>query len=551
MQKHRWCSDTSVVFFSRCTFEKICNVYSFFSGISYESSELPTDSTCAASRASLQAKDTKLLSVVELPLFYMKNDSSSDSWLVEVLGGLLSGAEVASIGVTLHEHDVLTLEDAKDLRFDDLKEMGFSVGMRNKLIKAFDAASASPTRLGVGAVCTVSGLAQRGDLNGKKARVVGHDAPKGLWHVTVDGESAKIALRSKNLKVLVAAPDEPAAALVAPSAAPSAPGAPATPAAPAAVPKLALCCHPFCSSDNVSVMHPKQGSEPAILWLTGLLTFFAGLINMVGLELWNKSIGNVTGEVTKISLDLANVSGEFVELFFQFWAFVFGSLLSGLLVTGRKAPKKFNSVSDRPVRRASIVLIMVGIFLFIGWAATKAGGWKDDDNTIKFAPAMLAIAMGMQNAMTSKHAHAVIRTTHMTGVATDIGLLLGNILRREFMLKYEEKFEMKEIAPDRLAAVRKLTNFELEFLRLLFVLLLAFFTGGVVGKEMYDFCGIDTLLFPAMVELGMGVGYLYWRTAVSKEGSRLMSEPQGFFQALKAKFRKKGLLVEMKGAEAL
>ena len=164
---------------------------------------------------------------------------------------------------------------------------------------------------------------------------------------------------------------------------------------------------------------------------------------------------------------------------------------------------------------------------------------------------MLAIAMGMQNAMTSKHAHAVIRTTHMTGVATDIGLLLGNILRREFMLKYEEKFEMKEIAPDRLAAVRKLTNFELEFVRLLFVLLLAFFTGGIVGKEMYDFCGIDTLLFPAMVELGMGVGYLYWRTAVSKEGSRLMSEPQGFFQALKAKFRKKGLLVEMKGAEAL
>ena len=54
-----------------------------------------------------------------------------------------------------------------------------------------------------------------------------------------------------------------------------------------------------------------------------------------------------------------------------------------------------------------------------------------------------------------------------------------------------------------------------------------------------------------MVELGMGVGYLYWRTAVSKEGSRLMSEPQGFFQALKAKFRKKGLLVEVKGAEAL
>ena len=480
------------------------------------------------------------------------NGSSSDSWLVEVLGGVLSGAEVASVGVTLHEHDVLTLEDAKDLRFDDLKEMGFSVGMRNKLIKAFDAASASPLRLGVGAVCTVSGLAQRGDLNGKKARVVGHDASKCLWHVTVDGESTKIALRSKNLKLLVAAPDVPAAAPApAAPAAPAAPGAPATPAAPDAVPKLALCCHPFCSSSKVSVMHPKQGSEPVILWVTGLLTFMAGLINVVGYSLWEKSIGNVSGEVTKISLDLANVSGEFVELFWQFWAFVFGSFLAGILVTGRKAPKKLNSLSDRPVRRASIVLIMVGIFLFIGWAATKAGGWKDVDNSVKFAPAMLAIAMGMQNGMTSKHAHAVVRTTHMTGVATDIGLLLGNIARREFMLKYEEKFEMKEIAPGRLSAVRKLTNVELEFVRLLVILLLSFFTGGVVGKEMYDFCGIDTLLFPAMVELGMGVGYLYWRAAVSKEGSRLMAEPLGFFEALKAKFGKKGLLVEVKGAEAL
>jgi uncharacterized membrane protein YoaK (UPF0700 family) len=298
-------------------------------------------------------------------------------------------------------------------------------------------------------------------------------------------------------------------------------------------------------------MHPKKGYEPVILWVTGLLTFFAGLINVVGYSLWEKSIGNVTGEVTKISLDLANVSGEFVELVAQFWAFVFGSLLCGLLVTARKAPKDLYSLPDRPVRRASIVLIIVAIFLFIGWAGTKNGGWKDDDNSVKFAPAFLAMAMGMQNGMTSKHAHAVIRTTHMTGVATDIGLLLGNIFRREFMLKYEEKFEMKEIAADRLSAVRKLTNLELEALRLLFVLLLAFFTGGVVGKEMFDYCGIDTLLFPAIVELAMGAGYLYFRACVRKEGSKLMAEPLGFFSALRCRFGKKKIPEEVKGAQAL
>ena len=330
-----------------------------------------------------------------------------------------------------------------------------------------------------------------------------------------------------NIKPMVAA---------APAAAPV---AAAAPAANSAVPNLALCCHPFRCSNAVSVMHPKKGYEPVILWVTGLLTFFAGLINTVGVALWQKNIGNLTGVVTKISLDLANMSGEYGELFTQFWAFVFGSLLSGLLVTARKAPKDFYRMSDRPVRRASIVLIIVAIFLFIGWAGTKHGGWKDEDNSVKFAPAFLAMAMGMQNGMTSKHAHAVIRTTHVTGVATDIGLLMGNILRREFMLIYEEKFEMKEIAADRLSAARKLTNVELESLRLLFVLLFAFFFGGYVGLHMYWTCGIDTLLFPAIVELAMGVGYLYFRTRVSKEGSKLMAEPLGCFSALRARLRGK------------
>jgi len=30
------------------------------------------------------------------------------------------------------------------------------------------------------------------------------------------------------------------------------------------------------------VMHPKQGYEPVILWVTGLLTFMAGLIHPSG-----------------------------------------------------------------------------------------------------------------------------------------------------------------------------------------------------------------------------------------------------------------------------
>eukprot|EP01034_Spumella_vulgaris_P023022 gene23022-29210_t len=39
------------------------------------------------------------------------------------------------------------------------------------------------------------------------------------------------------------------------------------------------------------------------------------------------------------------------------------------------------------------------------------------------------MACGLQNAMTSKYSGNIIRTTHVTGTATDVGLVLGRMIR--------------------------------------------------------------------------------------------------------------------------
>jgi uncharacterized membrane protein YoaK (UPF0700 family) len=44
---------------------------------------------------------------------------------------------------------------------------------------------------------------------------------------------------------------------------------------------------------------------------------------------------------------------------------------------------------------------------------------------------MLAIACGMQNAMTTRYSGAVLRTTHLTGMVTDVGLLIGHMARSD------------------------------------------------------------------------------------------------------------------------
>lgn len=63
--------------------------------------------------------------------------------------------------------------------------------------------------INVGDSCSVSGLSQAVHLNGKKARVVGYNATKGLWHVLIDGQASQLALRPENLIPHAPAPLKP------------------------------------------------------------------------------------------------------------------------------------------------------------------------------------------------------------------------------------------------------------------------------------------------------------------------------------------------------
>jgi uncharacterized membrane protein YoaK (UPF0700 family) len=47
---------------------------------------------------------------------------------------------------------------------------------------------------------------------------------------------------------------------------------------------------------------------------------------------------------------------------------------------------------------------------------------------LPFTVVLLCFIMGLQNAVVSKLSGAVIRTTHMTGIVTDLGIELGKLL---------------------------------------------------------------------------------------------------------------------------
>lgn len=145
-----------------------------------------------------------------------------------------------------------------------------------------------------------------------------------------------------------------------------------------------------------------------------IMSFNGGYINSICLvSILKNAVGYVTGNLTLI--------GDYFEqgqtlLSFHLLGlvicFFFGCILSGLLIKGQ------NLERDRRYNlsllfQLSLVLLSIILIYFNFFEAAY----------------MLAITMGMQNAMTTHYGSALIRTTHMTGTTTDLGILVARWIK--------------------------------------------------------------------------------------------------------------------------
>ncbi|MBP6615545.1 MAG: DUF1275 domain-containing protein, partial [Aquabacterium sp.] len=92
--------------------------------------------------------------------------------------------------------------------------------------------------------------------------------------------------------------------------------------------------------------------------------------------------------------------------------------------------------------------------------------------------------MGLQNAMITKVSNSVIRTTHVTGMVTDIGIELGRLL-------YWNRTPDSPEHPAVRANLRRL--------RLHVSLVLMFFLGGLLGALGFKHLGYIATVPPALL----------------------------------------------------
>jgi uncharacterized membrane protein YoaK (UPF0700 family) len=174
--------------------------------------------------------------------------------------------------------------------------------------------------------------------------------------------------------------------------------------------------------------------------LASLLSAVAGIVNSTGLLALGTLVTNVTGHFAFFSEQffLHHYEKAWIFLLFIFFFFA-GAFCSGLLI---------ESLSKRySYRVASAVPLLIEITLLT--VVAQAGGQLLDRSGIfiNILSCVLLFAMGLQNALVTKVSQSVVRTTHLTGLFTDLGIELAQLttnrkkadrspLRRSLLLKW-------------------------------------------------------------------------------------------------------------------
>jgi len=191
----------------------------------------------------------------------------------------------------------------------------------------------------------------------------------------------------------------------------------------------------------------------------------AGIINAVALlGFEHQAVSHMSGIATRFGVELFSFSHHSLHLLVLLISFLGGAIISGILI---------ESTEDKPRGHYSIALTLEGVLLILSMWALKYN--------LSVGHFLAAIACGLQNAMITSYSGAIIRTTHVTGVFTDLGLLLGAIIKGHPFQK------------------RKFT--------LYLLIISGFILGGTAGAIAFKHWSYMTLTGPATMAILFAVSY--------------------------------------------
>jgi uncharacterized membrane protein YoaK (UPF0700 family) len=152
-----------------------------------------------------------------------------------------------------------------------------------------------------------------------------------------------------------------------------------------------------------------------------ILALAAGAVNAGAFVACERFVTHMTGIVTRIGLD-SGAWGLVLEYALVLAGFIAGAMVSVFAIQGRVLRGK-RPLHALPLFTVALVLAAVG---FAGHLNAFGPIGAPVEETTDFAfLGILAFAMGLMNASVATSTALAVRTTHMTGPATDFGVQLA------------------------------------------------------------------------------------------------------------------------------
>lgn len=221
-------------------------------------------------------------------------------------------------------------------------------------------------------------------------------------------------------------------------------------------------------------MFRHQGKSRTLkhnLRIATVLSFVAGIVNVSGFLSIKQLTTNVTGHFALFINDVAGFEFWKGTIYFLYiFSFFLGSFSAGLLIEHFRESKKLN-VFVLPTVIECVILIAVAVMTGLM-----------EINYPDLIACSLLFAMGLQNSYVTRISNAIVRTTHLTGLFTDLGIEISQLF-------------FPKLHPNR----KKLK----QTIKLRVYIILFFFGGGITGGFLYSRMDLklNTLIVGALILL--------------------------------------------------
>ena len=193
-----------------------------------------------------------------------------------------------------------------------------------------------------------------------------------------------------------------------------------------------------------------------------MLSFVAGVVNISGVLSIHTLTTNVTGHFAFFSEHFVQSSYQAAWDYISYIiAFLLGAFCCGFMV-------EFAIRKKSKISHASPMLLEIGILITVVFTNTLI--------PVEWLARTLLFSMGLQNALVTKISQATVRTTHLTGLFTDLGIEISQLFF------YRDKADTQKLSKS---------------IYLRFAIIVFFFFGGVLGGFLYKEIKLYSLVLAA------------------------------------------------------